>query len=95
MFVVQVVGSAAVGSESASVTGGVPKWVLFAVGITGAAALAYIIFGPSGSSDEGDKKKKKKPDIKKATPKKEPAPNFEKKVEEVSKDSLEYRIDQL
>ena len=97
---VQVVGSAAVGSESASVTGGVPKWVLFAVGITGAAALAYIIFGPSGSSDEGDKKKKKKPDIKKATPakpspKKEPAPNFEKKVEEVSKDSLEYRIDQL
>jgi len=86
---VQVVGSAAVGSESASVTGGVPKWVLFAVGITGAAALAYIIFGPSGSSDEGDKKKKKKPDSKKASPvkpspKKEPAPNVEKKVEQVT-----------
>ena len=85
----QVIGSAAVGAESASEVGGIPKWVLgLAIGVPVAAALAYIIFGPS-SSDEGDKKKTKKAANKKTTPakpspKKEPAPSVEKKVEQVS-----------
>jgi len=86
---VEVIGSAAVGAESASEVGGIPKWVLgLAIGVPVAAALAYIIFGPS-SSDEGDKKKTKKAANKKTTPvkpspKKEPAPIVEKKVEQVT-----------
>ena len=69
---------------------GVPRWVLgVAVGVPVAAALIYILFGPS-SDDE--KKKTKKTGSKKTTPVKAPAPAAadpkpapvqEKKTEEV------------
>ena len=69
---------------------GVPRWVLgVAVGVPVAAALIYILFGPS-SDDE--KKKTKKTGSKKTTPVKAPAPATaapkpipvqEKKTEEV------------
>ena len=84
--------SAAMGAESAGVTGevgGIPKWVLgLAIGVPVAAALAYIIFGPSSGDEEGKKKTKKAANKKttpvKPSPKKEPAPSVEKKVEQVS-----------
>ena len=70
---------------------GVPRWVLgVAVGVPVAAALIYILFGPS-SDDE--KKKTKKTGSKKTTPVKAPAPAAaapnpapvqEKKTEEVT-----------
>ena len=70
---------------------GVPRWVLgVAVGVPVAAALIYILFGPS-SDDE--KKKTKKTGSKKTTPVKAPAPAAaapkpvpvqEKKTEEVA-----------
>ena len=50
----------------ASEAGGVPKWVIAAaIGVPVAAALAYILFGPSSDS-EPKKKKKKKAEIKEA-----------------------------
>ena len=52
-------------------------------GVPVAAALGYIIFGPSGDK----KKKTKKGDTKKSSPAKtkaDPAPSVEKKVEEVT-----------
>ena len=83
------------GAETAGVAGevgGLPKWVLgLAIGVPVAAALAYIIFGPSG--DEEGKKKPKKAANKKTTPvkpspKKEPAPTVEKKVEQVKRNLI-------
>ena len=61
----------------AGVTDGIPKWVIAAaIGVPVAAALAYILFGPSSDSDtKSIKKKKKKAEVKasesevKATPK--------------------------
>ena len=90
----QVVAPVSVGAEStgmAGEVGGVPKWVLgLAIGVPVAAALAYIIFG--GSSDEGGKKTKKAENKKttpvKPSPKKEPAPTVEKKVEQVQRYNL-------
>ena len=84
--------SAAMGAESTGVAGevgGIPKWVLgVAIGVPVAAALAYIIFGPSSGDEEGKKKTKKAANKKtmpvKPSPKKEPAPSVEKKVEQVS-----------
>ena len=54
----------------ASEAGSVPKWVIAAaIGVPVAAALAYILFGPSSDSEpKSTKKKKKKADIKE-TPK--------------------------
>ena len=58
----------------ASEAGSVPKWVIAAaIGVPVAAALAYILFGPSSDSEpKSTKKKKKKEDIKE-TPKAEAA----------------------
>ena len=77
----------AVGAEAgagAGEVGGVPRWVIgLAIGVPVAAALGYIIFGPSGDK----KKKTKKGDTKKSSPAKtkpDPAPSVEKKVEEVT-----------
>ena len=72
--------------------GGIPKWVLgLAIGVPVAAALAYIIFGPSGD-EEGKKKPKKAANMKttpvKPYPKKEPAPTVEKKVEQVKRNLI-------
>lgn len=46
--------------------GNVPRWVIAAaVGVPVAAALAYILFGPSSDSEgKSSKKKKKKADLK-------------------------------
>merc|ERR1711874_838696 len=48
--------------------GNVPRWVIAAaVGVPVAAALAYILFGPSSDSEgKNSKKKKKKADLKRA-----------------------------
>ena len=53
-----------VGASEAA--GSVPKWVIAAaIGVPVAAALAYILFGPSSDSEpKSTKKKKKKADIK-------------------------------
>ena len=76
----------AVGAEAgagAGEVGGVPRWVIgLAIGVPVAAALGYIIFGPSG-----DKKKKTKKGDTKSSPAKTkpvPSPSVEKKVEEVT-----------
>ena len=45
--------------------GNVPRWVIAAaVGVPVAAALAYILFGPSSDSEGKTSKKKKKADLK-------------------------------
>jgi len=85
----------AVAGESGGIAG-VPRWVLgVAVGVPVAAALIYILFGPS-SDDE--KKKTKKTGSKKTTPVKAPAPAAaapkpapvqEKKTEEVAVEDVE------
>ena len=57
--------AAEVGASEAA--GSVPKWVIAAaIGVPVAAALAYILFGPSSSDSEPKKKKKKKAEIKEA-----------------------------
>ena len=57
-----------VSSSTAGVgeAGNVPRWVIAAaVGVPVAAALAYILFGPSSDSEgKSSKKKKKKADLK-------------------------------
>ena len=65
----------------ASEAGSVPKWVIAAaIGVPVAAALAYILFGPSSDSEpKSTKKKKKKEDIKE-TPKAEAAADVDTKV---------------
>ena len=51
----------------ASEAGSIPKWVIAAaIGVPVAAALAYILFGPSSDSEPKSKKKKKKAEIKEA-----------------------------
>ena len=74
--------------------GGIPRWVIgLAIGVPVAAALAYILFGPSG--DDAGKKKTKKSASKKDTPVKSPAttaaatPVKDKKVEEVVIEDVE------
>ena len=74
--------------------GGIPRWVIgVAIGVPVAAALAYILFGPSG--DDVAKKKSKKSASKKDTPVKSPAttaaatPVKDKKVEEVVIEDVE------
>lgn len=71
--------------------GGIPRWVIgVAIGVPVAAAIAYILFGPSGDDGTG-KKKTKKSASKKDTPVKTPAvaPLKEKKVEEVVIEDVE------
>ena len=56
-----------VSSSAAGVgeAGNVPRWVIAAaVGVPVAAALAYILFGPSSDSEGKTSKKKKKADLK-------------------------------
>ena len=56
-----------VSSSTAGVgeAGNVPRWVIAAaVGVPVAAALAYILFGPSSDSEGKTSKKKKKADLK-------------------------------
>ena len=63
-----VTSAAAEVGASASEAGSVPKWVIAAaIGVPVAAALAYILFGPSSDSKpKSSKKKKKKEEIKEA-----------------------------
>jgi len=90
-----VTSTAAEVGASASEAGTVPKWVIAAaIGVPVAAALAYILFGPSSDSKpkSSKKKKKKKEEIKEA-PKtdvkaKEEVVSIED-VEEEPKDPLE------
>ena len=81
--------------------GGVPKWVIgLAIGVPVAAALAYILFGPTSGADTGGKKKSKKTPAKqsstpskdtvaKASPKKKEDEVVVEDVEEEPKDPLE------
>ena len=60
-----VTSTAAEVGASASEAGSVPKWVIAAaIGVPVAAALAYILFGPSSDSEPKSKKKKKKAEVK-------------------------------
>ena len=63
-----VTSAAAEVGASASEAGSVRKWVIAAaIGVPVAAALAYILFGPSSDSKpKSSKKKKKKEEIKEA-----------------------------
>ena len=63
-----VTSTAAEVGASASEAASVPKWVIAAaIGVPVAAALAYILFGPSSDSEpKGTKKKKKKAETKEA-----------------------------
>ena len=74
----------------ASETGAVPKWVIAAaIGVPVAAALAYILFGPSSDS-EPKKKKKKKAEVKEA-----PKPDVDTAVkakEEVCRNYLRQEL---
>ena len=81
--------------------GGVPKWVIgLAIGVPVAAALAYILFGPTSGADTGGKKKSKKTPAKqsstpskdteaKASPKKKEDEVVVEDVDEEPKDPLE------
>ena len=54
--------------------GGVPKWVIgVAIGVPVAAALVYILFGPSSDGEPKKKSKKQKSDNSAKTPVKPPA----------------------
>ena len=68
-----------------SAAGSVPKWVYaLAIGVPVAAALAYILFGPSTDSDVQSKKAKKskpKADAVEAAEPKDPVEQDEKTVE--------------
>ena len=73
-------------------TDGIPKWVIAAaIGVPVAAALAYILFGPSSDSDTKSIKKKKKKAEGKATEsevKATPKPEVVTKINSTSKDEV-------